>query len=249
MTDRGVGIRGISRPYRDIFRDRLYLAVSVHGGPDDDRHLAKMDVLARNAGIPMVATNDVHYHQGDRRFLQDVLTCIRKRCTLTNAGRLLFANAERHLKPVEAMERLFAGYPQALARTLEIADRCRFSLDELRYEYPESICPPGRDPTDTLAELAWAGARQRYPGGLPDKVCGLIEHELKLIRELEYEPYFLTVWDIVKFARSRDILCQGRGRAANSAVCYCLGITSVDPDRIELLFERFVAIADIVRPP
>ncbi|MCH7995306.1 MAG: error-prone DNA polymerase, partial [Planctomycetes bacterium] len=248
MTDRGVGIRGISRPYRDIFRDRLYLAVSVHGGPDDDRHLAKMDLLARNAGIPMVATNDVHYHQGDRRFLQDVLTCIRKRCTLTDAGRLLFANAERHLKPVEEMERLFAGYPQALARTLEIADRCRFSLDELRYEYPESICPPGRDPTDTLAELAWAGARRRYPGGLPDKVRGLIEHELKLIRELEYEPYFLTVWDIVKFARSRDILCQGRGSAANSAVCYCLGITSVDPDRIELLFERFVS-AERNEPP
>ena len=227
--------------YRDIFGDRLYLAASAHGGADDGRHLAETDALARATGVPMVATNDVHYHEPNRRFLQDVLVCIREHCTLQEAGRKLFANAERHLKPVEEMQRIFADHPKAIIRTVEIADRCRFSLDELRYEYPEALCPADRSPDKYLAELTWAGARERYPGGVPDKVRRLIEHELKLIRQLDYEPYFLTVWDIVKFARSRDILCQGRGSAANSAVCYCLGITSVDPDQIDLLFERFVS--------
>ncbi len=236
------------RCYRDIFDDRLYLAVSVHGGPDDDRHLARMDALARATGAAMIATNDVHYHEPKRRFLQDVLTCIRERCTLAEAGRRLFANAERHLKSIEEMQRLFVDYPRALERTVQIADRCTFSLDELRYEYPEAICPQGRSPVEFLAELTWSGAGRRYPNGLPEKVRGLIEHELKLIRQLDYEPYFLTVWDIVKFARSRNILCQGRGSAANSAVCYCLGITSVDPERIDLLFERFVS-AERNEPP
>ena len=227
--------------YREIFGDRLYLAVSVHGGPDDGRDLTEVNALACETGVPMVATNDVHYHQPKRRFLQDVITCIRQRCTLEGAGRSLFANAERHLKPIGDMQRLFAGYRRAVERTVEIADRCDFSLDELRYEYPEALCPPQRRLPDYLAELTRAGAKQRYPDGLPEKVRTLIEHELRLIRQLDYEPYFLTVWDIVKFARSRDILCQGRGSAANSAVCYCLGITSVDPDRIDLLFERFVS--------
>jgi error-prone DNA polymerase len=235
-------------PYRDIFGDRLYLTVSVHGGPDDERSIGTMRRLAREMGIPLAATNDVHYHEPGRRFLQDVLTCIRERCTLEQAGQRLFANAERHLKPIDQMERLFTDCPEAIARTVEIAGRCRFSLDELRYEYPEALCPPDRSPHDYLTELTWAGARDRYPGGVPDKVRRLIEHELKLIRELDYEPYFLTVWDIVKFARSRNILCQGRGSAANSAVCYCLGITSVDPDRIDLLFERFVS-AERNEPP
>ncbi len=240
--------RGVVPLYRDVFGDRLYLAVSVHGGADDGRRLAEMAAFARGIGAGMLATHDVHYHEPNRRYLQDVLTCIRERCTLEEAGRLLFANAERHLQTVSRMVRLFADYPDAIARTLEIADRCTFSLDELRYEYPEALCPPDRQPLDYLAELTWAGAKRRYPDGLPDKVRGLIEHELKLIRELEYEPYFLTVWDIVKFARSRDILCQGRGSAANSAVCYCLGITSVDPDRVDLLFERFVS-AERNEPP
>ncbi len=227
--------------YRHIFGNRLYLAVSVHGGPDDGRDLTEVNALACETGVPMVATNDVHYHQPKRRFLQDVITCIRQRCTLEDAGRSLFANAERHLKPIEEMQRLFAGHRRAVERTVEIADRCNFSLDELRYEYPEALCPPQHRLPDYLAELTWAGAKQRYPDGLPEKVRTLIEHELRLIHQLGYEPYFLTVWDIVKFARSRDILCQGRGSAANSAVCYCLGITSVDPDRIDLLFERFVS--------
>jgi len=236
------------RSYRYIFGDRLYLAVSTHKGADDERYLAEIDDLARAMGVRAFATNDVHYHAPHRRFLQDVLTCIREKCTLEDAGRRLLPNAERYLKPAEEMERLFAKYPKALARTLEIAERCSFNLDELRYEYPEALCPPGRAPYDFLAELTWAGACGRYPDGLPDKVRTLIEHELVLIRRLKYEPYFLTVWDIVKFARACGILCQGRGSAANSAVCYCLGITSVDPDRIDLLFERFVS-AERNEPP
>ena len=234
--------------YRDIFGDRLYVAAGVHGGAGDEGRLGEIATLARAVGVPMVATNDVHYHEPGRRFLQDVLTCVRQRCTLEDVGRRLFANAERHLKPVEAMRRLFVDYPDAIVRTVEVAERCHFSLDELRYEYPEALCPPGRQPGEYLAALTWAGAAGRYPGGVPDKVRGLIEHELSLIGQLAYEPYFLTVWDIVRFARSRDILCQGRGSAANSAVCYCLGITSVDPDRAELLFERFVS-AERNEPP
>ncbi len=227
--------------YRDIFRDRLYLAVSVHSGADDEHHLTRMNALSKANRIPLVATNDVYYHDPQRRFLQDVLTCIREHCTLESAGARLFANAERHLKSTDAMARLFAICPDAVARTIEIAERCTFSLDELRYEYPEALCPVNRTPTEYLAELTWAGAERRYPGELPEKVHTLLNHELALIRQLKYEPYFLTVWDIVQFARSRDILCQGRGSAANSAVCYCLGITSVDPDRIDLLFERFLS--------
>ncbi|MFH1109217.1 MAG: error-prone DNA polymerase [Planctomycetota bacterium] len=234
--------------YRDIFGDRLYLAASVHGGADDARHLAEMDVMARKVGVSLLATNDVHYHEPRRRFLQDVLTCIRRGCTLQEAGNTLFANAERHLKPIHEMERLFRDYPDAIARTIELRDRCSFSLDELRYEYPEALSIHGRSPRDYLAELTWAGAHDRYPNGIPQKVRSLLKHELVLIAELAYEPYFLTVWDIVQFARSRDILCQGRGSAANSAVCYCLGITSVDPERVEMLFERFVS-AERNEPP
>ncbi|UCE60650.1 MAG: error-prone DNA polymerase [Phycisphaerales bacterium] len=234
--------------YRDILGDRLYLSASVHGGSDDHRHLARMHALACATRVPLVATNDVHYHEPGRRFLQDVLTCIRQCCTLEDAGRTLFANAERHLKPIDEMERIFVDYPQAIARTKEIADRCTFNLDELRYEYPETICPPGEAIADFLNHLTWAGAQARYPKGIPGKVRKLIEHEVKLIGQLNYEPYFLTVWDIVKFARSRGILCQGRGSAANSAVCYCLGITSVNPDRIDILFERFVS-AERNEPP
>ncbi|MCH7925132.1 MAG: PHP domain-containing protein, partial [Planctomycetes bacterium] len=234
--------------YREIFKHRLYLTASVHGGPDDERHLADMHALARSWGVPMLAGNDVHYHEPKRRFLQDVLTCIREKCALMEAGRKLFANAEQHLKTIDEMAGLFASYPEAVARTVELATRCRFSLDELRYEYPEALCPADTTVQAFLAELTWAGAKDRYPDGVPAKVRSQIEHELRLIRELSYEPYFLTVWDIVKFARSRNILCQGRGSAANSAVCYCLGITAVDPSRVDLLFERFVS-AERNEPP
>src|SRR5690606_30497550 len=146
-----------------------------------------------------------------------------------------------HLRPLEQLARLFARAPEVLRRTKEVADRCRFSLESLRYEYPEELAPPGKTPLEYLRELTWKGARRRYPQGIPDRVRALIEHELALIEELRYEAYFLTVWDLVRFARQQGILCQGRGSAANSAVCFCLGITSVDPEHIDTLFERFVS--------
>ena len=176
-----------------------------------------------------------------RRRLHDVLTCIRERCAIDAAGRRLQANAERHLKPPLELARLFRDHPGALANTVEIAERCRFSLAELRYEYPDEVAADGRTPRETLAALTWAGAAERYPDGIPPKVRATIEHELALIAQLDYEPYFLTVEDIVRKARELGILCQGRGSAANSAVCYCLGVTSVDPARIDLLFERFIS--------
>ena len=227
--------------YRDVFGDRCYAIAELHAGPDDRRRLAALQRIARDARVPLVAANDVHYHEPDRRFLQDVLTAIRHGCTVAELGARGFPNAERYLKPPETMAAMFAECPGAIARTVEIADRCTFSLNELRYEYPEELCPPGTTPLEYLQQLAWEGADRRYPGGVPDKVRGLIEHELALIAELRYEAYFLTVWDLVRFARSRGILCQGRGSAANSAVCFCLEVTSVDPDRIDVLFERFVS--------
>ncbi|MBS0263532.1 MAG: error-prone DNA polymerase [Planctomycetes bacterium] len=227
--------------YREIFGDRGYALAELHHGPDDRRLLARMQHLANECRLPLVAANDVHYHEPQRRFLGDVLTAIREGCSVAELGYRRFPNAERYLKPPAQLAELFAGCPQALARTIEIASRCSFSLDELRYEYPEELSPPGVTPLAYLTQLTWQGARDRYPQGLSDKVRMLIEHELALIAELHYEAYFLTVYDLVKFARSRGILCQGRGSAANSAVCYCLGVTSVDPDRIDVLFERFIS--------
>src|SRR5262245_7340106 len=227
--------------YADIFRGRCYLAAAVHRGPDDEAALERLSKLARKLRLPLLATNDVHYHDPARRPLHDVLTAIRHLKTVAELGELRFPNGERYLKAPAQMAELFARHPQALANTVELADRCTFSLDELRYEYPEEVCPPGLSATEHLAKLTWAGARERYPDGLPVKVALLIERELDLIAELHYEAYFLTVWDLVKYARSRNILCQGRGSAANSAVCYCLGITSVDPERADLLFERFIS--------
>jgi error-prone DNA polymerase len=184
----------------------------------------------------------VHYHDPSRRALQDVLACIRCGCTIQQAGRRLFPNAERHLKPPDEMARLFCGYAGALARTIAIAERATgFNMDQLRYEYPDEIVPAGLTPAQHLSDLTWKGAAVRYPSGVPSKVQALIQHELSLIAELRYEPYFLTVHDIVVFARERGILCQGRGAAANSAVCYCLEVTSVDPSRIDTLFERFIS--------
>ncbi|HEX2112821.1 MAG TPA: error-prone DNA polymerase, partial [Alphaproteobacteria bacterium] len=192
---------------------------------------------------PLVATNDVHYHTPQRRGLQDVLTCIREKCTIHEAGFRLFANAERHLKTPAEMARLFRHYPEAIARTVEIAERCRFSLDQLRYEYPAETPNTGRTPQDELTFLAWKGAEWRYPDGIPDKVREGLNQELALIAEKNYAPFFLTVHYIVTYARSKGILCQGRGSAANSVVCYCLRITEVDPTRHELLFARFVSAA------
>jgi error-prone DNA polymerase len=219
--------------------DRLFVAASHFYRGDDRTRLAQLEAL----GIPLVATNDVHYHVAQRRALQDVLTCVREKCTIDEAGFRLAANAERHLKPPAEMARLFNDHPEAVANTIRIADGCRFSLDELRYEYPDETTGAGRTPAEELAYLTWEGARTRYPGFIPDKIKAGIDHELALIGQMRYEPYFLTVHDIVRFAESRGILCQGRGSAANSVVCYCLGITAVNPMMTDLLFERFISTA------
>ncbi len=233
---------------RDNFNKRLYLSVNnLHHG-DDARRLPTLAELAATQQLPLVATNDVHAHSAERRPLQDVLSCIRERCTIQQAGYRLFANAERHLKPPVEMARLFRDYPEAVAHTVEIAEACSFSLDELRYEYPIDPVPDGCTPQQELTRLTRIGAAEHYPDGAPDRVRIQVEHELVLIGDLGFAPYFLTVHDIVRFARDRGILCQGRGSAANSAICYCLGITSVDPARIDLLFERFVS-AERNEPP
>ncbi len=230
------------------FAGSCYLAASHLYRGDDRRRLAARAALAESHGVPLVAVNDVHAHEAARRPLQDVLTCIREHCTIEDAGLRLHANAERHMKPPREMARLFADFPEAVARTVEIAGRCAFSLDELAYEYPAADSGSSATPQDELARLTWAGAARRYANGLSQKLRRLLEYELALIGQLGYAPYFLTVHDIVRFARSRGILCQGRGSAANSAVCYCLAITAVDPERVDLLFERFIS-AERNEPP
>ncbi|MBP87446.1 MAG: error-prone DNA polymerase [Planctomycetaceae bacterium] len=229
--------------FRNLFADRCYLLAELHRGPNDQRQLERAIELSHVTSVPLVAANDVHYHIRQRSQLQDIVTAIRHGCTVAELGHRRFPNSERYLKPPDQMAELFAAYPEAFHRTIEIAERCHFSLDELRYEYPEELAPAGITSLQYLEQLTWEGAKQRYPKGIPDEVRKLIEHELQLIKELRYEAYFLTVWDLVRFAREkgREILCQGRGSAANSAVCYCLGITSVNPERINVLFERFVS--------
>ncbi|MBT8486216.1 MAG: error-prone DNA polymerase, partial [Phycisphaerae bacterium] len=233
----------IMRGLRGIFDDdRLSLAAACLYGPDDRARLGQLAAIAHLTSVPLVATNDVLYHVPERRALQDVLTCIRHGCTVATAGFRLLAHAERHLKTPEEMTRLFRDHPAAVTRIDSIVRRATaFSLDELRYQYPREVCPAGRTAMEHLRALTEAGVRERYPGGVPPRVRTQLEHEFTLIEELEYAPYFLTVHDLVVFARSRGILCQGRGAAANSAVCYCLGVTAVDPGRIDLLFERFVS--------
>jgi error-prone DNA polymerase len=236
------------RQLRGALTGPCYLAAHHLYRGDDGARIEALAELAAACGTPLVATGDVLYHTPARRPLQDVLTCIREHCTIDQAGYRLAANAERHLKPGAEMARLFARHSEALARTLEIVEACRFSLDELRYEYPIDPAPADMSVQAYLEQLAWAGAAERYPGGIPDKIRSLLEHEFALIAKLGYAPYFLTVHDIVRFAKSRGILCQGRGSAANSAVCYCLGVTAVDPERFDLLFERFVS-AERNEPP
>ncbi|MCW5773343.1 MAG: error-prone DNA polymerase [Rhodospirillaceae bacterium] len=246
MTDAeaiGTFLAGIAR----LFPGRAYLAAQCLHRGDDAERLAALAALAARHGLPLVATNDAHYHVPARRPLQDVLTCIREHCTLDEAGFRLFANAERHLKPPAEMAQLFRDHPEALARTMEIAGRIRFSLDELRYEYPVEPVPEGGTPQQELERLTWIGAARRY-GTVSDKVARQLRHELALIGQLDYAPYFLTVYDIVREAKDRGIFCQGRGSAANSAVCFVLGITAVDPGRVDLLFERFVS-AERKEPP
>ena len=234
--------------FSGVMGDRCYLSLQNFLEYGDTRRIALLDNLASKVNVSTVVTNDVHYHDLTRRKLQDTLTAIKNRCTVDNAGYKLFVNAERHLKSADAMSALFPNHKEAISRTVEIAERCSFSLDQLVYEYPDDGAPPGTTPQKYLTDLAWAGAQDRYPSGIPDKVCLQIKHELQLIDELSYANYFLTVHDIVQYARNRGILCQGRGSAANSAVCYCLGITAVDPTKIDLLFERFIS-AERGEPP
>ena len=229
------------RRLRDTFGDRAYLALTLRRRPNDQMRLWELSMLAQQARVPTVVTNDVLFHEPGRRMLQDVVTAIRHNTTIDALGHRRERHADRYLKPPAEMHRLFARWPEALARTVEIMRRCTFSLDELRYQYPEERDDPALTPQQTLDRLTWEGAATRYPDGVPDEVTAALRHELALIGKLDYAPYFLTVNSIVQFARSRGILCQGRGSAANSAVCYVLGITAIDPGRNDLLFERFVS--------
>ena len=228
-----------ARFVRERFGARAWLAAELLTRGDDAATLEALRAAGRDAGLPLVAAGDVHYHVRSRKSLHDTLTAIRLGRAVKDCGFALAPNAEQHLR---SRLRLAQRYPAALLEeTLEVAARCGFSLDELRYEYPQEIVPPGHTPASWLRTLTFEGVPARYPQGLPEAVRAQIEHELALIAELRYEAYFLTVADIVRFARSRGILCQGRGSAANSAVCYCLGVTEVDPARTSVLFERFIS--------
>jgi error-prone DNA polymerase len=229
------------RRLREIGGDRAYCALTRRYRPQDAARLVAVEELARACRVAAVATGDVLYHVPSRRILQDVVTAIRLKTTVDDLGHARERHAGRHLVSPQEAERLMAAHAQALARSDEIASRCRFSLDELTYTYPTEAGEDGQTPQDRLEALTWAGADQRYPDGLPDKVAAQLRHELTLIERMGYAPYFLTVDSIVRFARGQGILCQGRGSAANSAVCYVLGITSIDPVRQGLLFERFIS--------
>src|SRR6478609_5579655 len=226
---------------REAAPHRVRLAASMLYRGHDRVRLARAKTTARDVQVPLIAANDVLYHHPDRRPLADVLTCIREKITIDRAGRKLAINAERYLKPPQEVSRLFRDAPEAIEETVTLSDELSFSLDELRYEYPDEEVKGFDNAQDALTHLTYEGAARRYPAGIPDKVRDNLEHELKLIAQLQYAPYFLTVHDIVRFARSQDILCQGRGSAANSAVCFCLGVTEVDPTRTDLLFERFIS--------
>jgi len=229
--------------WRKAWPDALYLAAAPLWRGDDRKRLNRLAAMAQRTGAPMIATNAVLYHHPDRRMLQDVLTCIREGTTIDKAGRRLQANAERHLKPPQQMARLFRGHEAALARTMEVARACSFSLRELSYQYPDEPVPPGYSPQGWLARLTLKGARMRWPEGVPARIRAIILKELRLVQELDYAAYFLTVHDIVAWARSRPdpILCQGRGSAANSVICFCLAVTNVDPTKQEVLIERFIS--------
>ncbi|HUK04134.1 MAG TPA: PHP domain-containing protein, partial [Burkholderiales bacterium] len=224
---------------KERFPDRSWMAVELHHGPDESEKLKRIKDISRQSGLPLVAAGDVHMHLRSRRRLQDALTAIRLRRPVAECGYALHPNGERHLRLRARLAQLYP--PALLEESLRVAGRCRPFLDELRYEYPEEIVPPGRTPAAQLRELAFEGLRRRYPAGAPEAVRRLVERELALIAELGYEAFFLTVHDVVRYARAQGILCQGRGSAANSAVCYCLGITEVDPEKGNVLFERFVS--------
>jgi error-prone DNA polymerase len=229
--------------YKMNFGASLYLAATRTYQSNDHKRLFRLSQLSKQLDVRLVATNDVHYHDLSRRELQDVLTCVREKCTINNAGYRLHQNAERHMKSIEEMHRLFRQYPEAIENAAYIASCCQFSLSSLKYNYPEELTTEGRTPQEELVFLTWEGAKERFPEGISFKIMESINHELKFMEEMNYASYFLTVFDIVRFAKEKQILCQGRGSAANSTVCYCLGITSVDPTKFDLLFERFISSA------
>ena len=234
-------LRRMLETMRGTSADGVWLAASLFHRGDDKRRLAGLQRIAMAAGVPLLATNDVLYHVHERRVLQDVVSCIREKTTIETAGRLLEANAERHLKPAAEMVRLFRDYPDAITETLRFAGRIAFTLDELKYRYPDEPVPPGKTAQQHLEFLTWQGVAKYFPQGIDEKLHATLRKELALIKRLDYAHYFLTVHDIVHYARSQHILCQGRGSAANSAVCFMLGVTSVNPVEVDLLFERFLS--------
>jgi len=226
----------------------VWLAASLLYRGDDQRRLARLHRIAAMASVPLLATNEVLYHHPSRRPLQDVLTCIREKTTIDAIGRRLEANAERYLKPADEMVRLFRDVPEAITETMRFAGRINFSLAQLKYQYPDEPVPPGKTAQRHLEDLTWQGAHRRFPIRISPKTKKVLHKELRLIRKLKYAHYFLTVHDIVRYAREQKILCQGRGSAANSAVCYVLDVTSVDPTKVDLLFERFIS-KERLEPP
>ncbi|HEX8482809.1 MAG TPA: PHP domain-containing protein, partial [Allosphingosinicella sp.] len=226
---------------RDIFGDRAHLALTHRRRPGDMVRLHALDALARRHGVRPLATGGVLYDSPDRRMLQDVVTAIRHKCTIDDLGFRRERFADRHLKGAEEMERRFAAFPDAIRATADIAQRCTFSLRELSYQYPDEIVMTGRSPQEALERLTRAALAEKFPEGPPRSHSDLLEKELRLVEKLEYAPYFLTVNSVVQFARSQEILCQGRGSAANSMICFVLGITSIDPVKHTLLFERFIS--------
>jgi error-prone DNA polymerase len=242
------GALKLLKQLRESRAEGVWLAASLLYRGDDRRRLARLAQLAQTAHVPLLATNEVLYHHPSRRPLQDVVTCIREKTTIEAVGRRLEVNAERHLKPADEMVRLFSDHPHAIAETMRFASRISFSLDQLKYQYPDEPVPPGKTAQQHLEDLTWAGAARYFPDGISEILRATLRKELDLIAELKYAHYFLTVHDIVHFARSQEILCQGRGSAANSAVCYVLGVTSVDPTKVDLLFERFIS-KERLEPP
>lgn len=236
------------KEYKEALDGQLYLSATRSYLGNDDKLIFRVEQLSKRYNIPAVATNNVHYHDPSRRELQDILTCVREKCTIHDAGFRLNQNAERFMKPVAEMHRLFRNYPDTVRNTMVIAEACTFSLDELKYIYPVEINQSGRSPMEELEHLTWKGAHEFYGEVIPEKVVNMVNHEMEFVKQMDYANYFLFVEDIVREARSRNILCQGRGSAANSAICFCLGITSVNPMKFDLLFERFIS-PDRNEPP
>ncbi len=227
--------------FRDVFGDAGYLLAELHRGVDDRAKLARLSHLSKQSKVPLVASGDVYYHTTERALLHDCLLATRFNSTIDQVRSQRLSNSQYHLRSLETIQRLYRAEPAAIERTNEIAARCTFGLEELRYDYPVELAPDGQTPIEFLKRETWTGAKKRYPNGVPQKVIDMLRHEMTLIEELKYEAYFLTVWDLVRYARQRGILCQGRGSAANSSVCFCLGVTSVDPSNMDMLFERFIS--------